>query len=189
MALLSNNDLRKGVVFKHDSDVFVVLKYEHCFRGRGSGLVKLRVRNIKTGAVTEKKYREGDKISSVDTRKSTIQYLYTDVKNAVFMDMQTFEQFELPEEMLSESLKYLKEGEKVIALYLNDKVVSIEVPGVVNLAIEYTEPAVKGDTANNAVKKATLENGLEINVPLFSKVGDIVKINTESGEYIARVKK
>ena len=187
MSVYSNTDLRNGVVFKDGGEVYSVIKYEHNFRGRGSGVVKVRVRNLRTGNVLEKAYRQNQSVESVDTHKSNVQYLFQDGTNVTFMDAQTYEQFVMPLEALGDSLRYLKEGEKVVALYIESDPVSIEIPKTVELAIAQTEPGVKGDSANNPTKRATLENGLEVDVPLFAKVGDVIKINTETGGYLGRV--
>lgn len=186
MASLSNTDLKNGVVFKDGGEVFTVIRYEHNFRGRGGSVVKVKVRNIKTGGVQEKSFRQNEKVEAVDTFKRTVQYLYSDGTNGYFMDQDTFEQMEMPLGMIEDQLKYLKEGEKVVALFLEEKPLSIEIPMKVTLKIEYTEPAVKGNTANNAMKKAKLENGLEVEVPLFLNIGDVIKVNTETGTYISR---
>jgi elongation factor P len=187
MATLSNTDLRNGTVFKDGGDVYSVVRYEHSFRGRGGGIVKVRVRNLHTGNIQEKTYRQNEKVESVDTKKSSAQFLYSDGKDAHFMDTDSYEQFTLPLNDLGEGKKYLKEGDKIIVLYLEEKPVSVEIPRVVELKVSNTVPGVKGDTANNPTKKATMENGLVVDVPLFVKEGDAIKVNTDSGTYISRV--
>lgn len=186
MATLSNTDLRTGVVYQDGAEVYTVLKYTHQFRGRGGGIVRVKVRNLKTGAVQEKTYRGNEKVESVDTQKKSVQYLYSDEKNATFMNTTSYEQCTLSLDQLGDAHRFLSEGQKVIALFLEDKPVSIEIPKIVELAIARTEPGVKGDTANSPTKKATLENGLEVDVPLFSEKGDTIKVNTDTGEYISR---
>lgn len=186
MATLSNTDLRNGTVFKDGGEIYSVVKYEHSFRGRGGGIVKVRVRNLHTGNIQEKTYRQNEKVESVETRKSSAQYLYSDGRDAYFMDTDSYEQFTLLVNDLGDGRKYMKEGDKTIVLYLEDRPVSIEIPKVVELEVEATIPGVKGDTANNPTKKATMENGLVVDVPLFVKEGDVIKINTEAGTYISR---
>ncbi len=186
MASLSNTDLKSGVVFKDGGVVYTVIKYEHNFRGRGGSVVKVKVRNIKTGATQEKSYRQNEKVDAVDTFKKSVQYLYSDGSNAYFMDNDTFEQIALTLELVGDQIKYLTEGEKAVALFLEGSIISIEIPKSVELKVEYTEPGVKGNTATNAMKKAKLQNGLQVDVPLFVKVGDTVKINTETGAYTSR---
>ena len=186
MATLSNTDLRNGTVYKDGDEVYTVLKYEHKFHGRGGGIVKVKVRNLRTGGVQEKSYRENEKVETVDTRKATVQYLYSDGDTAHLMDAQTFDQFTMAKDDLGDAALYLKEGEKIIALFLEDKPVAVEIPKAVDFKITHTTPGAKGDTANNPTKKATLENGMEIDVPLFSKEGDVVKVNTDTGSYVSR---
>lgn len=187
MATYSNTDLKNGVVFRDASEIFTVIKYEHNFRGRGSGVVKVRVRNLRTGNVLEKAYRQNRTVEAVETHRANVQYLYKDGLNATFMDAETYEQFTMPIEAIGDGIKYLKEGEKVVALYIENDPASIEIPKTVELSIAHTVAGVRGDTANNPTKKATLENGLDVDVPLFAKEGDIVKINTETGTYQGRV--
>ncbi len=186
MATLSNTDLKAGVVFKDLGNIFTVLKYENMARGRGASIVRVRVRNLNTGAVLEKTYRNNETVQSAETHRKSVQYLYKDSMNAFFMDADSFEQLEMPLSTVEDNLKFIKEGEKVVMLYIEEKPVSIEIPKSVILTIQYTEPAVKGNTATNAMKKATLENGLIVDVPLFSKIGDVIKVNTETGTYSSR---
>ncbi len=171
---------------KDGEDIYSVLKSEHNFRGRGSGITKLKVRNLRTGSVQEKTYRSNQKLEEVDALRKTVQYLYSDGSVATFMDPDSFEQFEIPFKSISASIKFLKEGEKVIVLFIEEKPVSVELPATVELKVAETEPATKGDTATNAMKKAKMETGLEVDVPLFVKNGDVLKINTESGTYVSR---
>ncbi|MBN1618552.1 elongation factor P [Candidatus Dojkabacteria bacterium] len=189
MATLSNTDLKNGVVFRDEGEVFSVIKYEHVFKGRGGGIAKLKVRNLKTGSIAEKSYKNNEKVQSVDTSRVTAQFLYSDDKSANFMNDETYEQFQLSRDAIGEDLGFIKEGEKVVILFLEDSPISIEIPKSVELKIEYTEPGVRGDTATNAMKKAKLETGIEINVPLFIKSGEVIKVNTDTRQYVSRVTK
>jgi elongation factor P len=186
MATLSNTDLRKGVVFEDKGNVYTVLEYSSVVRGRGSSIVKVKVRNVETGGVQELTYRDNQNVESVDMSRKTVQFLYSDDDRAHFMDSESYEQFSMNVETIEEGLKYLTESEKVIALFLENEPVSIEVPSVVELEVKYTEPGIKGDTATNALKEAEMQNGLKVRVPLFVEKGDKLKINTESGEYVSR---
>ena len=186
MATLSNTDLKRGTVFRDDGDVYSVVSYSNQVRGRGSSLVRVKVRNLTSGGTQEKTYRDNEKVEAVDVWKSTLQYLYLDDAQAHFMDPDSFEQYEISREAVEPSLEYLKEGVKVIVLFIDEEPVSIELPKSVEMKVSQTVPAVKGDTANNPTKKAKLENGIEIDVPLFVKVGDSVKISTEDGSYLSR---
>lgn len=186
MATLSNTDLRNGVVFQDVGEVYSVLKYIPSVRGRGSSIVRVKVRNLRSGSIQELTYRNNEKVKSVDTRRNSVQYLYSDLSIACFMNSETYEQVEMPLDLVRDSIKYLKESEKVIILYLDDDPVSIEIPKIVELEIKYTEPAVKGNTVTSSMKKAKMENELEVNVPMFFKVGDKIKVNTDTGDYVSR---
>lgn len=186
MAALSNTDLRNGVVFQDGGEVYSVLKYIPSVRGRGSSIVKVKVRNLRSGSIQELTYRNNEKVKSVDTQRISVQYLYSDSSTACFMNSETYEQVEIPLELVGDLIKYLKESEKIRVLYLDGDPVSIEIPKIVELEIKETEPAIKGNTVTNSVKKATMENDLEVKVPLFAKVGDKVKINTDTGDYVSR---
>ena len=183
MATLYNTDLRKGVVFKLDNNPVIVLDFKLVKQGRGSSNVRVKVKNLLTGVTVERTFGGGETVESVDLERKSAQYLYNDGSDAYFMDAQSFEQFSLPLETVESQIKFLKEGEKVIALVLDGKPVSIEIPKTVVLEVTQTSQAVKGDTATNATKDATLENGTTIKVPLFIKQGDKVKVNTDRGEY------
>lgn len=186
MAILSYTDLRNGVVFKQDKDIYVVLKYEHIKKGRGSAIVKVKVKNLKTGAIVIKSFKAGDKLESADVSKESAQFLYTDDENGYFMDMKTFDQYSIPIELISDQVPYLKEGQRVVVQRLEEQPISVEIPKKIELKIIYTEPGVAGDTTSGAMKLATLETGIKINVPLFIKIGDVVIINTENGKYVSR---
>lgn len=181
--MLVPTDLKNNTVFKMDDQTFIVLKYEHVTQGRGGATIKVKVKNIKTGAIVEKGFNGNDKVEEANINKASYQYLYADTDFMYFMNLADYDQITLP---LSEDAKYLKEGEKVIVVSVDGEPLYIELPKSVDLKITYTEPGVKGNTVNNPNKKATLETGLEVNVPMFINIGDTVKVNTESGEYLGR---
>lgn len=186
MAVLSYTDLRNGTVFKQDGDIFLVLKYEHSKQGRGSATVKVKVKNLKSGSIFVKSFKGGDKVESADVSRESAQYLYNDGTGAYFMNLETFDQYSIPMESIEEESPFLKEGQKVIVQRLEESPIAIEIPKKVELEVEYTEPAVAGNTSSGAMKVAKLESGVEINVPLFVKIGDIVVVNTESRQYVSR---
>jgi elongation factor P len=186
MAILSNTDLRNGVVYTDNGDTFIVLKYEHNKQGRGSATVKVKVKNLKTGAITIKSYKAGDKVESAEITRENAQYLYSDSEYGYFMNDETFEQYSIPLSFIEELVCFLKESEKVVVQKLEDNPIMIEIPKKVELEVKYAEPAVAGNTSSGAMKVATLETGLTINVPLFVKTGDIVIVNTELKEYVGR---
>ncbi len=182
--MLLPTDLKNNTVFKMDGQTYIVVKYEHVTQGRGGATIKVRVRNIKTGAVVEKGFNGNDKVEEADIAKASYQYLYADGDNAYFMNIADFEQIALP---LTEDIKYLKEGEKVIVVSVDGAPAYFELPKTVELTITYTEPGFKGNTVNNPMKRATLETGLEIQVPMFINIGDKIKVNTDTGDYQSRV--
>ena len=180
-ATLNSGQLRTGVVYRDGKDMYLVLKYEHVTQGRGGTTIKLKVKDIISGAILEKGYNINDKFSSIDVKKSSAQFLYSDQDNCHFMDSSSFTQFSLVMEN-----RYLKSGDKVIATYIEDKPIDVEIPNIVSLKVDYTEGTTKGNTVNNALKRAVLETGLEVMIPMFVNIGDIVKINTQSNEYVGR---
>lgn len=186
--MLLSTDLRNGVVFKYEGKTWVVLKYEFVKTGRGSGTVKVKAKDLVSGSIVEKGFSQQTKFEEASVEKNSAQYLYSDDDYAYFMDNQSFEQHQLTNDTVKDSLNYVLEGEKVILVYLDELPIGIEIPKSVNLKVTYTEPAVKGDTSNNPMKTAKLESGFEIKVPLFVNIGDIVKVNTDTGTYSERVK-
>ncbi len=185
--MLSSNELRNGTVFKYEGKTWIVLKYEFNKTGRGSGTVKVKARDILSNSIVEKGFNLQQKFEEASIEKRSAQYLYTDESDAYFMDTASFDQFSLNLKSATDSLQYVVEGGKVVVLYLEGRPISIDIPKSVNLKVIYTEPAIKGDTSNNPMKKAKLETGFEINVPMFIKEGDIIKVNTEEGVYSERV--
>jgi elongation factor P len=183
---LSNTDLRNGVVFKDGGNTYQVLKFELKKRGRGSSNVKVKARDLNSGAIIEKTYGGNESVEEVDLTRSNAQYLYADASAGYFMDAYTFEQFELPMNSVKDMIDYIKEGQKVIVLKLDGKAAAIEIPKSVDLKVEYTEPAVKGDTSGGALKNAKLETGVTVKVPLFINTGDVIKVNTDLGTYTSK---
>ncbi len=182
MATLSSNQLRQGTVFKDGLDYFLVLKYDRVVQGRGGMTVKIKVKNIKTGSIVEKGYKGNDKVESVELLKRSAQFLYSDTVNLHFMDSETFEQIEIEGQN-----KYFKEGDKAIISYLEGDPISVDIPNVVSLKVEYTEEGGNsGNTVSSALKEAKMETGITVMVPLFIKTGEIIKINTENDEYKGR---
>lgn len=187
--MLYATELRNGVVFKYEGKTWVVLKFEFIKMGRGSGTVKIKAKDVISGAIVERGFSQQMRFEEASIQKSSVQFLYKDEKFAYFMDVNTFDQIEIPLDSIEDSIKFIVPGSKVICVFLDSQPISIEIPKSVNLKVIYTEPAVKGDTSNNPTKKAILESGLEMQVPLFIETGDILKINTETGEYIERLSK
>ncbi len=186
--MISATELKAGATFLLDGKPYRVVKYTHQKIARGGGTVKLSVRNLENGRLEEKNLSSSTKVEDINTAKKILQYLYSDGASATFMDPKTYEQTEIPVNLVGNQLAYIKEGEAVDVLFYQDKLLSVEIPLKVTLEVTDTAPGVKGDSATNVYKPATLENGLELKVPLFIKVGDKVKVDTRTGEYVERAK-
>ena len=180
-------DLRRGVVFELDGEIYRVLEYSHHKPGRGNAYIRTRVRNLRTGAVVEKTFISGDRVQDVRLDHRTVQYLYSDGTLYHFMDTETYEEIALPREVVEEVIPYLVENMTLEMSFHEGEPLDIELPTTVDLEVVHTEPGVKGDTASAATKPATLSTGLVVQVPLFVDVGDIVRIDTRDGSYVTRV--
>jgi len=185
--LITANDLRRGVMIKVDGELFTVLGFQHVKPGKGGAFVKAKLRNIKKNVIIEKSFRATEKVEDIFIAKRKMQYLYNDGENAVFMDIENYEQEHVPNQFIEDQLKFLKEGEEVDVDIYEGEIISIELPTFVKLKVIHTEPGLKGDTATAAYKPATLETGSQIQVPLFVNENDTVKIDTRTGSYIERV--
>ncbi|MDO8570534.1 MAG: elongation factor P [Candidatus Daviesbacteria bacterium] len=186
--MLNVNELRNGAVFKEDKDIFQVINFEHLKMGRGSGNIKLKVRNLKTNSVTEKSFITGARVEEADVEKKKTQYLYQDGEVLYFMDPVSFEQFSLPLSVAADSARFLKEGLEVNLIVADDQALGMEIPNSLIYEIIETGPGERGNTVSNVYKDAKLDNGLLVKVPMFMKVGDRVKIDTRTGQYVERVK-
>lgn len=181
------NDLRRGVVIRLDGDFYVVLDFQHVKPGKGGAFVKAKLRNIKKDIIIDKTFRAGEKVEDIFIEKKKMQYLYSDDDSAVFMDLETYDQITVPKTLIEQSIKFLKEGEEVDVSVFENEIIAVEPPTFVELRVDYTEPGVKGDTATTAFKPAVLETGATVQVPLFINQGDVIKIDTRTGNYIERV--
>ncbi|NLC33661.1 MAG: elongation factor P [Erysipelothrix sp.] len=180
------NDLRAGMTFELDNDLFLVMDKTNNKTARSQMSIKTKVRNMRTGSITEQSWTSGDKVKKAHIDKKEMQYLYDDGVNLVFMDIETYEQIEIPKERLEWEMKFLKESDTTEIVMYQTEVMGINLPDKIALKIVETEPAVKGDTATSASKAAILETGLEIRVPLFISVNEIVLVTTEDGKYSSR---
>lgn len=187
--MINVNDLRSGITFQEDGNLFEVIEYFHTKMGRGTATIRVKVRNLKTGSTTEKTFTSGAKVQEADLDKKNGQFLYKDESSVTFMDPVSYNQFSISKKILNESEKYLQEGKSYSLLVFGDQILKIELPRSVELKVIESPPGVRGDTVSNVFKAATLENGIIAQVPLFINEGDIVKIDTRSGQYIERVKK
>ena len=180
-------DLRNGTTFELDNQVFRVVEFQHVKPGKGAAFVRTKIKNVITGAVIERTFNPSEKLQGAEIEKREMQYLYEDGGLYYFMDNETYEQIPLNKEQLGDSLKYIKENMTVKIVSFKGKVFAVEPPMFVELSVTYTEPGFSGNTTTTSGKPAKLENGLEISVPLFIEIGDIIRIDTRTGEYMERI--
>ncbi len=181
-------DLKKGTLVQLDGKPFRVIDYAQKVMGRGGSIVNVKLKNLLDGSVVPKTFKGQDKIESADVASKTVSYLYADKDTFYFMDNDTFEQFQLSASVVDNASKYIKDGDEVTLQLFNGNVINVEMPKNVYLKVTYCEDVVKGDTSNSVVKDATLETGLKIKAPSFIKIGDIVSVDTSTGEYRERKK-
>ena len=180
-------DVRNGTTFELDNSVYKVVEFQHVKPGKGAAFVRTKLKNVITGAVLERTFNPSEKLIGAEIEKREMQYLYNDGDLYYFMDNETYEQLPLNKEDLGDMLRFLKENMNVKILSFKGKVFAIEPPLFVELEITYTEPGFSGNTSTNATKPATLETGATINVPLFVNTGDVIRIDTRTGEYMERI--
>ena len=187
MAEITAGDIRNGVTFEYDSKVFQVLEFLHVKPGKGAAFVRTKLKNVINGGVVERTFRPTEKFPQARIDRSDMQYLYSDGDLFYFMNTENYEQVALNADTIGDALKFVKENEMCKVLAYNGSIFSVEPPLFVELEITDTEPGFKGDTATGASKPATLETGAQIKVPLFVNEGDVLKIDTRTGEYLERV--
>jgi elongation factor P len=180
------SEFRAGNIIKSGNDLLLVLKAEYNKGARSASTMKLKTRNLTVGSMAETVYRATDKLDEVRLDRRKMQFSYKNGDMYVFMDEATYEQLELSEEYLGDNVNYLKEENVIDVLLYNEKPISVELPPMVELKISYTEPAVQGNTGGKVLKDAKMETGLMTQVPLFCHEGDVVKIDTKTGEYLGR---
>ena len=185
--MISTNQFKNGTAIRVDGKRFTILYFQHVKPGKGGAFVRTRLRNIDTGAVIEKTFRAGEKLENVRTESRPMTYLYRDGDLLYFMDAQTYEQVAVPVEVVGAAAGYIVANGTVSVLSADGEVVSVEPPAHVDLEVAETDPGLKGDTATGGSKPATLETGLVVQVPLFVNVGDRVRVDTRSNEYLTRV--
>ncbi len=181
-------DLKKGVVVQIDGKPFKIIEYNQKVMGRGGSIVNVKIKNLIDGSVIPKTFKGQDKIESAEVSNRSVQYLYTDGSDFHFMDPVTFEQFQLPADIVDGVTGFLKEGENVTLQTFNNNIINVELPKNIYLKVTYTESVVKGDTSGSVLKDATLETGLIVKVPAFIKTGDEISVSTEDGSYRERKK-
>ncbi|MFN3550956.1 MAG: elongation factor P [Endomicrobiia bacterium] len=187
MVTIDTSDFKVGLCINVDGEIYSIIWYQHHKPGKGGAVMRTKLKNVRTGSIIERTFKSGEKFELVDLVRKKKQYMYQAADNLVFMDMETFEEIHVPKQQVGEAVKFLKEGVEVEGLYLNEEFLGIELPISVELKVVHTVPGIRGDSVSNVMKPATLETKAEVSVPLFIEIGDIVKIDTRTGEYIERV--
>jgi elongation factor P len=185
--MIDVNELRRGVTFTMDGELYKVLEYQHHKPGRGKATIRTTLRNLRTGATIQHNFISGDRVEDTRVERRGVQYLYTDGDLYHFMDTETYDQTALSTPVLGDQVQYLKEGMELVLSTYEGEALDVELPTTVDLEVVGAEMAIAGDTATGAMKKATLETGLEVQVPLFIEQGDVVRVDTRTGEYVTRV--
>jgi len=180
--MIGVTDLRAGTAFEEDGQFFTVLSYEHIKMGRGSANIKVKVKNLKTGAIVDKSYINGAKMQDIQVLKKDMQYLYKDDDAVYFMDGETYEQISIPLKIVPEHI-YLKEGETFVVSFLDGEPLTVLLPPKMTFKVAETAPGAKGNSATNVFKEAILENGLKTRVPLFINTGEMIRVDTRTGAY------
>ncbi len=184
----STSDFRPGLVIKYNNELWTVVEFQHVNPGNWRAFVRTKLKNLKSGKVIENRFRAGEAIEIVRIERKEYQFLYRDGGGYVFMDKETYEQLTVDASEVGDGAHFLRDGESVDILFNGSDITGIELPITVELAVRETVPGVKGDSANPGTKPATVETGATVNVPLFINEGDVIKIDTRTGEYIERVK-
>lgn len=182
------SDFRKGITFEINGEPHVILDFQHVKPGKGAAFVRTKYRNILTGATREEAFNPNDKFENARIETKQMQYLYNDGELYYFMDQESFDQVPLMKEQVEDAILYLRENDMATIKFFKDSAFLVEPPNFVNLKVIETEPGVKGDTATNVTKAATVETGAVIQVPIFIEEGEIIQIDTRTGEYLSRAK-
>jgi elongation factor P len=188
MASYSTNEFRGGLKIMLDGDPYNIIENEFVKPGKGQAFNRVKIRNLKTGRVIDKTFKSGESVEAADVVDTDMQYLYTDGEFWYFMDPDSFEQVSAGETAVADAIKWLKEQDTCLVTLWNGVPLSVTPPNFVELRVTMTEPGVRGDTATGATKPAQVESGAEVKVPLFVEEGDVLKIDTRTGEYVSRVK-
>jgi elongation factor P len=185
--VISTNQFRNGTHIEVEGTIYKILEFQHVKPGKGGAFVRTKLRRASDGAVIDRTFRAGEKFRPVRTETRRMQFLYQDESEAHFMDSETYEQLTIPVATVTDALRWMKDASEVDVLYIDDRPADIQLPSATDLAVAQTEPGLRGDTASGGgTKPAVLETGARIQVPLFIDVGDLVRVDTRSGEYVSR---
>lgn len=185
--MISTGDLRKGIAIELDGNLYRIEDFQHVKMGRGSAYVKLKLRNIRKGDITERTFQAGERFQRATLDKSTVQFLYVDGDTFHFMNTETYDQTAIDRARVGNAVHFLKDGATAELVSYGDEPISIELPPSVEMEITYTEPGIKGDTATGGTKPATVGSGFTVQVPLFVNTGDVIRVDTRTGTYVERV--
>ena len=185
--MIDVNELRKGVTFELDNNLFKVLEYSHHKPGRGKATIRIKARNLKTGATIDKTFNSSDRVQDIRLDFHKVQYLYSDGEFFHFMDLETYEQPVLGRETLGEAVDFLIENLEVKLTFYDGKPLDIDLPTTVDLEVTEALPAVRGDTATGVTKRVTTQTGLEVDCPSFVEIGNVIRVDTRTGTYVTRV--
>jgi elongation factor P len=185
--MYDTSDIRKGLKIMLDGSPYTVVEFQFVKPGKGAAFTRTKMKNLLTGAVLERNLRSGEKLAPADVETKTMQYLYKEAESFVFMDTTTYDQVNIPETTIGDSSEFMPENINVEVLFFNGRAVGVSLPNFIEQAIVETEPGFRGDTSTGATKPAKISTGATIAVPLFISVGDVIKIDTRTGEYLERV--
>lgn len=184
--MVNVNDIKNGMTIIFEDALYIVLEFSHVKPGKGAAFVKTKLRNLRTGSIVEKTFNSSIKLEKAMITRQNMQYLYNTGESYSFMNMETYEQIELTKDQIGDDAKFLKEGINVDITFYEGEMLGISLPDKIEYVITHTEPAVKGNTTNNALKDAELENGLKVRVPLFIQEGEAILVTTSDGKYDSR---
>ncbi len=184
--MISVNDFKTGLTIEVDGDIWRVVDFQHVKPGKGAAFVRSKLKNLRTGGVQEKTFRAGEKVGKAQIDNRKMQYLYESGGSHVFMDLESYEQIEIPEEQIKDELKFMLENMEVNIIMYGSEILGVDLPNTVTLTVETTDPNIKGDTSSGGSKPAVMETGLTVNVPFFVNQGDKKIINTTDGTYVSR---
>ena len=185
--MIDVNELRKGVTFTMDGELYKVIDYQHYKPGRGKAVIRTKLRNLRSGSTIDKTFTSGERVQDIRLDHQTVQYLYADSDFYYFMDTETFEQFPIPDALLEDAKPYLVENMEIELSSYEGERLDVDLPITVDLSVVEAPPGFAGDTAQGATKEVTLETGLKLHVPLFIEEGDVLRIDTRDGRYVTRV--
>jgi elongation factor P len=186
---MTTSDFKKGLAIKYGGDTYIVISYQFVNPGKGSAFTRTKIKNVKTLKVNEVTFKSGENIEAANMEYRRCQYLYNDGREYNFMDNVNYEQFAMPAELVGDQGQFMMDGGEVITVFVDNKPVSLQLPPKMDFKVTEAQPGVKGDTATGGTKPVTIETGAKVNVPLFIKEGEYIRVNTETGEYVERVNK